>query len=46
MAPKITIKKEYILVEPETVEFWEIAESAGIVLKKTIFGYSVKVRYN
>jgi hypothetical protein len=31
MAPKITIKKEYILVEPETVEFWEIVESAGIV---------------
>jgi len=29
MAPKITVKADYILVEPQEREFWEILESLG-----------------
>ena len=29
MAPKITVKKDYILVEPKEVDYWEIWEGVG-----------------
>jgi hypothetical protein len=31
MAPKITVKRDYILVEPKEVDFWEIWEGIGEV---------------
>jgi hypothetical protein len=31
MAPKITVKKDYILVEPKEVDYWQIWESIGKV---------------
>jgi hypothetical protein len=31
MAPKITTKKDYILVEPKEVDYWEIWEGIGKV---------------
>jgi hypothetical protein len=31
MAPKITVKKDYILVEPKKVDYWEIWEGIGKV---------------
>ena len=33
MAPKITDKKDYILVEPQENEYWEIWEAIGRLLK-------------
>ena len=33
MAPKLTIKKDYILVEPQENEYWEIWEAVGRLLK-------------
>ena len=33
MAPKITIKKDYILVEPQANSYWEIWEAVGRLLK-------------
>jgi hypothetical protein len=32
-APKLTIKKEYILVEPQQNEYWEIWEAVGRLIK-------------
>ena len=33
MKPKITVKKDYILVEPNEVEYWEIWEGIATELK-------------
>ena len=33
MEPKITIKKDYILVEPKENNYWEIYEAVGKLLK-------------
>ena len=33
MAPSLTIKKEYIMVEPQTNEYWEIWEAIGRLIK-------------
>jgi hypothetical protein len=33
MAPKLTIKKDYILVEPQRNEYWEIWETIGRLIK-------------
>ena len=33
MEPKITIKQNYILLEPQQAEFWEILESLGRLFK-------------
>jgi hypothetical protein len=32
MPPKITVKKDYILVEPRAVDFWEIWECIGAAI--------------
>jgi len=31
MAPKITVKKDYILVEPKEIDYWQIWEGIGKV---------------
>ena len=33
MTPKLTIKKDYILIEPQENEYWEIWEAIGRLLK-------------
>jgi hypothetical protein len=33
VVPKLTIKKDYILVEPQENDYWEIWETAGRLLK-------------
>lgn len=33
MAPKITVREDYILVEPQSPEFWEIWECLARLLK-------------
>ena len=33
MAAKITLKNSYILIEPQTIEYWEIIEALGILFK-------------
>jgi len=48
MTPKMTIKKDYILIKPQENEYWEIWEATGRLLKipeypiKTLFGYFMK----
>jgi hypothetical protein len=48
MPPIITVKKDYILVEPEEVDYWEIWEGIANEMslpefpEKTIFGYFMK----
>lgn len=37
MPPKITIKKDYILVEPSEVDYWEIWEGIGAELNSPDF---------
>ena len=37
MPPKITVKKDYILVEPSEVDYWEIWEGIGAELKLAEF---------
>ena len=39
MEPKITIKEDYVLIEPREAEFWEIAESLGRLFKIPEFPY-------
>ena len=33
MSAKITLKNTYILIEPQTIEYWEIIEALGILFK-------------
>lgn len=33
MSAKITLKNTFILVEPQTIEYWEIIEALGILFK-------------
>ena len=56
MEPKITVKQDYILLEPQEAEFWEILESLGTLFKlpefphkHTIWNFSVgplKISYD
>ena len=39
MEPKITIKEDYVLIEPREAEFWEIVESLGRLFKIPEFPY-------
>ena len=39
MAPKITIKKNYILAEPQENEYWEFWEAVGRMIKMPEYPY-------